>query len=79
MKMLEDKVIAIIKEHSNVDNILIMDTIKELGIDSLGIVELILDLEDNFLINFDDSELDPSKLVTVEDIILLTKRYLECF
>lgn len=48
-----------------------------LGIDSLGKVELILALEQKFVIQFDMSDLNPEKLETVSDILELVKRYVE--
>ena len=70
-------VIAIIKSMAITENVVESDNVHDLGIDSLKIVELIINLEDEFQIQFDDSELDPSQLITVKDIIDLTKRYIE--
>lgn len=41
--------------------------LRDLGIDSLDIVELLLELEDEFGIHFDD--MDMSNLVTVKDLL----------
>lgn len=51
------------------------DTLANLGIDSLKSVELIVALEDALHINFDDSDLDPSILTTVQSIINLVNNY----
>ena len=46
-----------------------MDSVlSEIGIDSLKMVQLIIDLEEFFGIQFDDAELDPYKLKTVKDV-----------
>lgn len=41
--------------------------LRDLGIDSLDIVELLLELEDEFGVHFDD--MDMSNLVTVKDLL----------
>ena len=52
------------------------DQLAELGIDSLKKVQLIIDLEDNFNIHFDDAELNPGKLQTVKSIYDLIEKYI---
>lgn len=52
------------------------DELLSIGIDSLTMVELMIALEDTFRITFDDSELDPSTLKKVSDIIELTEKYI---
>ncbi|MBP2245835.1 phosphopantetheine-binding protein [Paenibacillus xylanexedens] len=49
----------------------ITDTLASIGIDSLKMVELIIALEDEFQIEFNNSTLDPSKLIKVEDVLEL--------
>lgn len=50
---------------------------EDLGFDSLSLVELIVDLEDRFDIEIDESDLDPSQLKTVGQIYSLVDKYLE--
>ena len=50
---------------------------EDLGFDSLSLVELIVDLEDRFDIEIDESDLDPSQLKTVGQIYSLIDKYLE--
>lgn len=70
---LEETVLQIIKDMSvtcetpGIDNLLLED----LGYDSLGMVDLIVELEDTLNITFDISELDPNALKKVNDIINL--------
>lgn len=47
----------------------------DLGFDSLKLVELIIGLEEEFNIQIDESDLDPSQLVTVDDLYKLLKKY----
>lgn len=58
------------------DDIRSDDELSTIGIDSLNMVELMIALENIFEITFDDSELDPSSLKKVSDVIKLTERYL---
>lgn len=52
----------------------IKDELYLLGIDSLRKVELILQIEEFFHIQFNDSDLDPTQLSTVADIIWLVTK-----
>lgn len=49
----------------------------DLGIDSLSLVELVVDLEERFNIEFDESDLDPANLKTVGSIYSLVDKYTE--
>ena len=49
----------------------------DLGIDSLGLVELMLDIEEAFDVTLDESALDPAKLRTVQDLANLVSRYVQ--
>ena len=51
------------------------DTLTALGIDSLKTVELMVQLEDRFGIVFQDSDLNPETLNTVQSIIELVEKY----
>lgn len=50
---------------------------EDLGFDSLSLVELIVDLEDRFDIEIDESDLDPGHIKTVGQIYSLVDKYLE--
>ncbi|WP_055079272.1 acyl carrier protein [Lagierella massiliensis] len=66
--MIFDKVSEVIKEEFDVENVN-MDTVirEDLGADSIGLVELVMALEDEFDIEIDDSKLD--EIITVSDIV----------
>lgn len=66
--MIFDKVSEVIKEEFDVENVN-MDTVirEDLGADSIGLVELVMALEDEFNIEIDDSKLDD--IITVSDIV----------
>lgn len=46
----------------------------DLGLDSLGLVTLLVALEDAFQIELDESDLDPFALQTVDDIVRLAEK-----
>lgn len=54
-----------------------MSLSEDLGFDSLSLVELIVDLEDRFDIEIDESDLDPGHIKTVGQIYSLVDKYLE--
>ena len=51
------------------------DELSVIGIDSLRKVDLIVALEDCLEVAFDDSDLDPGQLATVESILALAQKY----
>lgn len=52
-----------------------MELKKDLGFDSLSLVELIVDLEDRFSITIDETDLDPTMINTVGKVYLLVEKY----
>lgn len=50
---------------------------EDLGLDSLNMVELMVELEDKFNIEIDESDLDPAALQTVDQIYALVSKYTE--
>ena len=47
----------------------------DLGLDSLALVALIVNIEDVMGIQLDDSDLSPEDLLTVRDVLELIERY----
>ncbi len=75
---MKKKIDLILKNKCFEESVKAEQTLKDdLGIDSLGIVELLTDLEDEFNIEIDESDLDPAKLQTVENLYELVEKYLE--
>lgn len=66
--MIFDKVKEVIKEEFDVEDVT-MDTVlrEDLGADSIGLVELVMALEDEFDVEIDDSKLD--EIVTISDVV----------
>ncbi len=75
---MEKKIIEIIAAMSLLDEgeITEKDLLIDIGVDSLKMVEIIMNLEDTFQIRFDDAELDPTNLTTVKSVINLTEKYI---
>ena len=71
MIVLEDSIKRIISEitYLSIDEIQSEDMLKSLGIDSLLLVELIITIEEVFNITFDQSDLNPERLITVKSIV----------
>ena len=52
------------------------DNLKSAGVDSLALVSLIVAIEEAFEISFDDSDLEPKNLNTLNDILKIVEKYL---
>jgi len=74
---METAVVTLVSELSalEISEITIEDKLSDIGIDSLKMVQLIVDVEDHFDIQIKDSDLDLTKLVTVKSIIELVEKY----
>jgi acyl carrier protein len=72
---MREKVKQIILKHALTENYRSGNTrLKEdLGIDSLRLVELVVELEDAFVILFSENDLSPDNLKTVDDIYQLAE------
>jgi len=75
--MSKKKINDILMEAAFLDNPPIPDEDlkNDLGIDSLRMVELIVELETEFDILIDETDLDPEKIKTVRDIYNLVNKY----
>lgn len=73
---IEEKVIEIFEELSGLDDIDLNDNIqKDINLDSLELVTMILQVEDVFEIQLDESDMNPFDLTTVGDVVNLVKKY----
>ncbi len=72
------KIVKIVKEISGAKKVSLDPLLKkDLAIDSLGMVNIILSIEEELGIELDEADLDPSLLNKVSDIIELVKKYTE--
>lgn len=71
-------VFDIIRELSGVESIELDASLqKDIFLDSLGMVTLLLMVEDEFKIELDESDMNPFDLITVNDVVGLVKKYME--
>ena len=71
-----DKVNKILFELCGANDISLQNNLKEdLALDSLQMVTLLLMIEEKFQITLDESDMNPFELITVNDILLLVKKY----
>lgn len=76
---IEGKVIGILKEISGVKNIILESDLQtDLMLDSLSLVMLLLDIEEEFKIELKESDMNPFDLKTVQNVINLVKKYVKC-
>lgn len=73
----KEKVIEIIKELSGLENISLDSNLQsDIKLDSLIMVTLLLQIEDEFQIELDESDMNPFDLETVESVVELVKKYI---
>lgn len=76
-KSVFDKTAEIIRDTSGADGFTAEASLKEdCGLDSLSLVTVIVKLEQEYGISFRDSDLEPSAIVYVDDLVKLTEEYL---
>lgn len=73
---LKNQVIELLCELSGKEEVNVSDTLQiDLGFDSLGLVALLLALEDTFGFILDETDMNPFDLSTVQDVVHLTEKY----
>lgn len=73
---IEDKVKEIVAELSGEANVSVYASLQEdLALDSLAMVTLLLEVEDVFSIELDESDMNPFDLTTVQSVINLVNKY----
>ena len=70
IEIIEDLCVVPIKDIS-------VSLVDDLALDSLRMVMLLIMMEEEFEIEFDETDLNPKNIVTVEDVIGLVSSYLE--
>lgn len=73
----EQKVMELIKDLSGSDDFSPDDSLqRDVGLDSLAMVTLLIMLEDTFEIELTQSDMNPLALVRIADVIALVEKYL---
>ena len=71
-----EKVTEIIKELSGKEEVSLRDNLQEdISLDSLALVTLLVELEEVFNIELEESDMNPFDLNTVEDTVNLVNKY----
>ena len=72
-----NKVFEILRDLSGTEKISENDRLSEdIGLDSLGMVSMLLCIEEKFNILLDESDMNPMDLKTVSDVISMTEKYI---
>ena len=72
------RVIDILKELSGKENVQLTDDLQvTIHLDSLELVQLLIEIENEFEIILDESDLNPFSLTTVKDVVDLVERYVD--
>lgn len=75
---LRERVFELLMELTSMEEISEYDELAgDLGLDSLGMITLLVAIEDTFHIELEESDMDPLALQTVDDIVQLLEKYLE--
>ena len=73
---IKERVFELLEGMTAMEEISVYDELAgDLGLDSLGLVTLLVAVEDTFQIELDESDLDPFSLQTVDDIVRLAEKY----
>ena len=76
MEGIKENVIEIIRDISEKEEIQETDRLEaDVGLDSLKMVMLLIDIEEGFVIELDEGDMNPFDLQTVNDVIKLVERY----
>ena len=71
-----EKISKILSELSGIEEIKPENDLKEdLALDSLSMITLLLEIEETFEIELDESDMNPFDLNTVEDAVKLVEKY----
>ncbi len=71
-----DRIVEIIVELSGQEAVKLADALQmDLGLDSLAMVTLLIEIEEAFGIELDEADMNPFDLETVESVVALVRKY----
>ena len=74
--MIENKVIDLVVQLSAKEDIQVNHTLQDdLALDSLTMVTMLIEIENIFSIQLNESDMNPFDLITVQDVINLVEKY----
>ena len=72
-----ERIIDILKNLSGREEIILSDNLKtDIGLDSLSMVLLLVEIEDIFEFELNESDMNPLELKTVQEVIYLVEKYI---
>ena len=74
-KLIKEKIVSFVQESIGVE-LEGEEDLREEGIDSLSLVMLVTGMEEVFAIEFNDDDLDPDKLTSLENLVDLVEKYI---
>ncbi len=75
---IQEKVFDILRELSGEQKVKLENNLQtDMLLDSLGMVTLLIIIEDDFGVELDESDMNPFDLITVNDVVALVKKYVE--
>lgn len=73
---IKNKILELLYESSSVDLITVDSRLREdIGFDSLDMVTLLINIEEHFGIELDESDMNPFDLEKADDVIRMVKKY----
>ena len=73
---MKERVFKILRELSGKEKITLKDKLEnDLGLDSLKMVTLLLEVEEEFGFELEESDMNPFELKTAKDVIKLVEKY----
>lgn len=77
MTNVTEQVSELMKELTGAEEVCLTDSLQgTLSMDSLSLVTLLVELEDRFQIELKETDMNPSDLTTVSDVVNLVTKYL---
>lgn len=78
--MISERVINVIKKISECEEVKLSDNLQnDVCLDSLGLVTLLIEIEEEFSIELDESDMNPLDLITVQSVVDIVERYCACY
>ena len=78
--MISERVINVIKKISECKEVKLSDNLQnDVCLDSLGLVTLLIEIEEEFSIELDESDMNPLDLITVQSVVDVVERYCDCY
>lgn len=71
----KEKLLKVLTELSGKKGIKMTDKLESLGLDSLAMITMIINLEDAFEVELDEKDMNPYNFETVKDVLNMVDKY----